>query len=66
MAKNFVKPPCELLGEDGNVFVLAGKVGKVLKRAGYPEKADEFYNKLKSCEDYDAALRLMTEYVKVS
>ena len=61
----FVKPTCELVGEDGNVFFLAGKVGKALKRAGYPEKAEEFYKKLNDCPNYDAALQLMADYVEI-
>ncbi len=57
------KPLCQLVGTDGNVFALAGIVGRTLKRAGMQEQADEFYRRLRECKSYDAALRLMMEYV---
>ena len=59
------KPICELIGTDGNVFALAGQVGKALKRDGQPEKATEFYEKLKATKSYDEALTLMGEYVEI-
>ena len=61
-----MKPKCKLTGTDGNVFALAGRVGKALKRAGQADKAREFYEKLPNCGSYDEALRLMMEYVDVS
>lgn len=60
------KPECQLTGTDGNVFALAGKVGKTLKRAGQQAEAKEFYARLMQCLNYDAALALMMEYVEVS
>jgi hypothetical protein len=57
------KPGCELVGTDGNVFALAGRVGKCLKRAGLPEQATEMYARLQECHSYDEALALFTEYV---
>ena len=56
----------ELVGQDGNVFNLAGLVSKALKRGGYSELAKEFLDKLPSCGSYDEALRLMSKYVEVS
>jgi len=61
-----MKPECQLTGTDGNVFALAGKVGKALKRAGQQAEATEFYARLTQCSDYDAALALMMEYVEVN
>ena len=58
-----LKPHCKLTGTDGNVFALAGRVSAALKRAGMPEKAKEFTDKVFACESYDAELRLMCEYV---
>lgn len=60
------KPKCELIGTDGNVFALAGRVTKALKKAGLPEKAAEFSAKLTHCKSYDEALVLMQDYVEVS
>lgn len=59
------KPACNLSDCDGNVFMLAGRVGKTLRCAGLSDKADEFYGRLKGCGSYDAALQLMMEYVEV-
>ena len=59
------KPTAKLLGTNSNVFNLASIVGNALKRAGLQEQRDEFYQRLKECPDYDAALRLMMEYVEV-
>ena len=59
------KPRCKLVGTDGNVFALAGRVGRALRRAGMSDKAKEFSNKLLQCESYDEALQLMMKYVEV-
>lgn len=59
------KPKCTLIGTDGNVFALAGRVGRALKQAGLNDKAKEFYSKVMQCGSYDEALRLMDEYVEI-
>ena len=59
------KPICKLTGTDGNVFVLASKVSKILKNAGLIDQAKEFSNKLYECDSYDEALQLMMKYVDV-
>ena len=61
----FKKPKCKLVGTDGNVFALAGRVSSVLKKAGQREKAREFTNKLPECKSYDEALLLMSKYVEI-
>ena len=60
------KPKCKLVGTDGNVFALAGKVSEVLKQAGQADEAKDFQSKLFKCHSYDEALQLMMEYVEVS
>ena len=60
-----MKPHCELVGTDGNVFALAGRVMQALKKAGQKDKALEFNSKLFQCKSYDEALVLMQEYVEV-
>ena len=60
------KPKCKLIGTDGNVFALAGRVGSALKKAGMHDQAKEFYERLSKCESYDKALQLMMKYVEVS
>ena len=59
------KPVCNLSDCDGNVFMLAGRVSKALKRAGLADKATEFQGKLSTCKSYDEALQLMIQYVEV-
>lgn len=66
MAKTKVlRPKCKLVGTDGNVFALAGRVTDALKRAGLNDRAKEFSKRLWECDSYGAALRLMDEYVDV-
>jgi hypothetical protein len=57
------KPKCKLIGTDGNVFALAGRVARALKDAGQHEQAKEFMKKLPKCHSYDEALALMLDYV---
>jgi len=64
--ERFMRPKVRLTGTDGNVFALSGLVTRALKRAGYPEKAKEFSDRLWSCGSYDEALALMAEYAVVS
>jgi hypothetical protein len=63
--KATVKPVCNLSNCDGNVFMLAGRVSKALKRAGLADKVTEFQGKLTTCKSYDEALQLMMAYVEV-
>ena len=62
---NRTKPEVKLTGTDGNVFALGGKVSRALKKAGQPEQAKEFLDKLSQCESYSDALVLMGNYVKI-
>ena len=59
------KPVCKLLGTDGNVFALMGRVTSTLKRAGQQDKAEELAAKVWDCSSYDEALQLFMEYVDV-
>lgn len=62
----FFKPQCKLIGEDGNVFYIIGKVMKALKDFGYPDKAEEFHKKATTeCGSYDEVLRLVMDYVEI-
>ena len=62
----FYKPECKLIGEDGNVFNIIGRVSKTLKEFGYKDKADEFKQKVKTeCKSYDEVLRLVMDYVEI-
>lgn len=54
-----------LSGEDGNAFLIIGKVSRALKRAGYAESAAEFTADATS-GDYDHLLQTCMRYVEVS
>ena len=60
-----VKPPCQLTGEDGNVFSIIGRVSKALRRSGQPERATEFTDAAMACASYDEVLQLCFKYVEV-
>lgn len=59
------KPPVKLIGTDGNVFAIIGKVSAGLKRAGMREKAAEFTQRALSSKSYDEVLCLCGEYVEI-
>lgn len=65
LEKPFVKPRCQLVGIDGNVFNILGTVRRSLIRAGYKNKADELMAKTKQFKSYDEALATCMEYVDV-
>ena len=61
--KEFIKPECALIGEDGNIFNLMGKASRALKRAGYREQAAEMQERVTSSGNYHEALGIIMEYV---
>jgi len=65
MKRKSNKPRCKLIGTDGNVFLLAGKVIRTLKQCGKEDDAIEFSRRLKEEGSYSAALNLMMEYVEI-
>jgi hypothetical protein len=60
-----IKPPCNLIGEDGNVFSIIGRVRRALTAAGQEDRAREFVEKAFRSTSYDAVLQLCLEYVEV-
>lgn len=58
-----LRPNAKMIGENGNVFNLMGICSRELKKAGYPEKAEEMLKRVTSCGSYDEALSIMSEYV---
>jgi hypothetical protein len=59
------KPKCKLVGEDGNVFNIIGRVCKTLKDSGMRDKSNEFFTRATSSKSYDDVLLLCFEYVDV-
>lgn len=54
----------KLIGEDGNAFLILGKVSRELRKAGFEKEAEEYLKEAKS-GDYDNLLRVTMEYVEV-
>ena len=59
------KPPCRLVGTDGNVFSIIGLVKRALERDGQPDRAGEFVKRAFASQSYDEVLVLCLEYVEV-
>lgn len=60
-----MKPVVKLLGEDGNVFFIIGKVKKVLQKEVDRDVANEYANKCFAAGSYDEVLRITMDYVEV-
>ena len=59
------KPKCKLIGTDGNVFAIFGRVCRTLREYGLVEKAEEFKKSSFECSSYDEVLQLLHDYVEV-
>ena len=59
------KPVCQLVGTDGNVFSIIGRVKRTLVEVGEVEQAAEFVEKTSHAGSYDEVLLLCMEYVDV-
>lgn len=54
-----------LVGEDGNIFSIMGRVMKALQKAGHSDLAKEYQGRVFGCGSYDEALQITMEYVEV-
>ena len=59
------KPVVRLIGEDGNVFFIMGKVVRAMKRAGYSQAEIKDYQAKAMSGDYNHLLATTMEYVDV-
>jgi len=59
------KPPCQLVGTDGNVFAVIGAVGRALRSAGLHDRAAEFQRRAFGAHSYDEVLALCFDFVDV-
>lgn len=59
------KPRCALLGDDGNVFAVIGRVRRALRNAGQTDRAREFVDRAFAAKSYDEVLAMLPEYVDV-
>jgi hypothetical protein len=55
----------ELIGQDGNAFVVLGLTRKALKRGGVPQEEVEAFTKEATAGDYDHLLQTCMKWVEV-
>lgn len=61
-----VKPDCELIGQDGNIFNLMGIASHTLKQNGMADEAKEMCSRVTSSGSYCEALSIIGEYVNIT
>ena len=61
-----VKPDCELIGQDGNIFNLMGIASHTLKRNGMADEAKEMCSRVTSSGSYCEALNIIGDYVNIT
>lgn len=60
------KPDCPLIGQDGNIFNLAGIASLTLKEQGMEEQAEEMKERIYSSHSYSEALNIIGDYVNIT
>ena len=58
------KPKMQLIGQDGNIFAIMGRASRLLKNGGQGDKAKEMRDRVMSCDSYQKALSIVSEYVE--
>ena len=58
------RPKMQLLGQDGNVFAIMGRASRLLTAHGQADKAKEMRDRVMSCDSYQKALSIVSEYVE--
>lgn len=58
------KPKMQLIGQDGNIFAIMGRASRLLKSSGQGNKAKEMRDRVMSCDSYQKALSIVSEYVE--
>lgn len=60
------KPDCALIGQDGNIFNLAGIAAHTLRRNDMKDQAKEMLDRVFSSGSYYEALNIIGEYVNIT
>lgn len=60
-----MKPTVDLIGSDGNVFLLMSKCKNALIREGMVSEANEMMEEVLNSHSYVDALAIMSRYVEV-
>ena len=58
------RPKMQLIGQDGNIFAIMGRASRLLKSCGQGDKAKEMRDRVMSCDSYQKALSIVSEYVE--
>ena len=61
-----VKPDCELIGKDGNIFNLMGIASRTLRQNGMEAEAREMTDRITKSGSYHEALGIIGEYVNIT
>ena len=61
-----VKPDCELIGQDGNIFNQMGIASHTLKQNGMADEAKEMCSRVTSSGSYCEALNIIGDYVNIT
>ena len=59
-----IRPKMKLIGQDGNIFAIMGRASRLLKSSGQGDKAKEMRDRVMSCDSYQKALNIVSEYVE--
>lgn len=59
------KPTSKIVGEDGNIFSILGRVGRTLKENGKAEQVKEVSERVMASGSCGEALQIIMEYVEV-
>lgn len=66
-AEEKVKPDCELIGQDGNIFNLMSIASRTLKRNGMSDEAKEMVERITNgAGSYYEAISIIGEYVNIT
>lgn len=60
------KPDCALIGQDGNIFNLAGIASRTLREHGKEAEAEEMKKRIFASGSYGEALNIIGEYVNIT
>ena len=58
------KPKMQLIGQEGNIFAIMGRASRLLKSSRQGDKAKEMRDRVMSCDSYQKALSIVSEYVE--
>lgn len=58
------KPKMKLLGQDGNIFAILGRAGRLLRENGQGDLVQEMTHRVQESGNYYKALNIISEYVQ--